>query len=82
MGPSCEDQAEVNMEDQVALNDGDDEADNEHQAEHDNQGTENPNEQAAGETYGAGPSAGNADEYDMHALERLMINCLDNMASH
>ena len=97
MGPSCEDQAEVNMEDQVALNDGDDEADNEHQAEHDNQGTENPNEQATGETYEAGPSVGNANEYVMHALvgyeppidhgipmssfERLMINRLDNMVS-
>ena len=53
VGPSCEDQAR-----QI----------DEQQAEQDDQDIENPNEQAADETYEVGPSAGNADEYDMHAL--------------
>ena len=52
MGPSCEDQASPNT--------GDARVD-EHQVEQDDQGNENQNEQAVGETYGAGPSVGYAN---------------------
>ena len=98
VGPSSKDQAGADEEHQVAPNTENAKADDEHQAEQDDQGTENPNEQVASETYGAGPSAANADEYAMHALvgyeppidcgipmspfERLKINCLDNMVNN
>ena len=71
VGPLCGNQAETYKEDQVAPNTG-----------LDDQGNEIPSEHAPGEAYGAGPSTENMNDYvaSMSPFERLMINCLDNMA--
>ena len=60
-------QVGVDEEDQAAPNTGD-AGEDEHKVGQDDQSTEVLSEQAAGETYGVCPSAGNADEYGMHAL--------------
>jgi len=92
VGPSREDQIGINNGQQAKLN-----VENQSEHEHVEQGIENPTKQVADTNYGAGPSAGVVEEYALHALvgyvppidhgismsqfERLMINCLDNMAN-